>query len=93
MIKLVSMNDFNFVVFLNKAIKVKEEDESIMNNSINVLEFTKKFIENKFDSASKSLEEMKMKYDEVHALNEILEPEIKRLSHQNQEYSEQNGKY
>jgi hypothetical protein len=78
---------------LNKTIELKEEDESVMNNSISVLEFTKKFIENKLDSASQSLEEMKMKYDEVHALNEISEPELKRLTHQNQEYSEQNGKY
>lgn len=78
---------------MNKTIELKEEDESVMNNSISVLEFTKKFIENKLDSASQSLEEMKMKYDEVHALNEISETELKRLSHQNQEYSEQNGKY
>lgn len=78
---------------LNKTIELKEEDESVKNDSISLLEFANRLIEHKFDSATQQLEEVQMKYDEINTVYEILEPEVARLSIQNQEFYHQNGTF
>lgn len=76
---------------LFKTIELKEEDESVKNESISLLEFTNKLIEHKFDSTTQRLEEIQMKYDEICTVYQILEPKVSQLSDQNQEFTLQNG--